>query len=259
MNKTSSETLLLSRDGAVVTLTLNRPAKRNSLDQELIGALTGAFESLGVDSETRVIVLRGAGSHFCSGLYLDYLQEISGYGMNENITDSNRFATMLKAIHHCQKPVIAKVQGYALAGGCGIATACDIIIADTSAKFGYTETRFGFVPAIVASFLMRRVGESVARDLLLTARVIDANEALALGLVNHVVAPDELDRKVNEFADMLSKNSASSLELTKDLIDIISAMPLEGALDYAVRVNALARQTDDFKSGLKGILKKLKS
>ena len=142
---------------------------------------------------------------------MDYLKDISEFGVRENRRDSENFKNVLLSIFRCPKPVIARVQGYALAGGCGIASACDLIIADSSAKFGYTEVKFGFVPALVSPLLVRRVGESRARDLLLTARFVDAHEAREMGLVNHVTEPDQLDNKVAEFAGMLCKNTPDSL------------------------------------------------
>lgn len=251
------ETLLVKRDRQIATVTLNRPAKRNSLDPELMGGLARAFSELGADESVRVVVLTGAGGHFCSGLYLDYLKDISEFGVRENRRDSENFKNVLMSIFRCPKPVIARVKGYALAGGCGIASACDLIIADSSARFGYTEVKFGFVPALVSPLLVRRVGESRARDLLLTARLIDAYEAREMGLVNHVTEPDQLDNKVAEFAEMLCKNTPNSLRSTKEMIEQISDLPLEAALDFAKNLNAATRQTPDFKKGLAGILKKL--
>lgn len=247
------DTLLIERDEtneSVRRLTINRPAKRNSLDQQLIAALTETFEALDQDDSTRVIVLTGAGDHFCSGLFLDYLEKISKFGVLQNLKDSEAFLNLLLSIYRCRKPVIARVQGYALAGGCGIASACDLVIADDSAVFGYTETRFGFVPALVATFLIRRIGEGRARDLLLTARFIKAQEALQMGLANKVVKPSELEATVSEYAETLTKNSASSLALTKGMFEHLGSMSLQSSLDYARNLNALTRQTEDFKEGL---------
>jgi methylglutaconyl-CoA hydratase len=250
------KTLLIEKDGSTALVTLNRPSKRNSLDQNLIGGLTQAFEALGTDESVRVIVLSGVGGHFCSGLYLNYLEEISQFGASENLKDSQHFLNLLLSIYRCPKPVIAKVQGYAVAGGCGIASACDLIIADESAVFGYTETRFGFIPALVASFLLRKVGESRARDLLLTARFISGAEALAMGLVNRFVSSDELNATVDEYVTMLTANSSTSLSLTKGMFENLDSMSLAASLNYARDLNALTRTTEDFKAGLAGLLQK---
>ena len=251
------DTLLIEHKSQVATVTLNRPAKRNSLDPELMSGIIRAFSALSEDERVRVIILTWAGGHFCSGLYLNYLNDISEFGVKENLRDSENFKNVLMSIFRCPRPVIAKVRGYALAGGCGIASACDLIIADTSATFGYTEVKFGFVPALVSPLLVRRVGESRARDLLLTARFVDAHEAKEMGLVNHVTQPDQLDDKVAEFADLLCKNTPSSLRSTKEMFEQISDLPLEAALDFAKELNAATRQTPEFKKGLAEILKKL--
>ncbi|MBN4076468.1 enoyl-CoA hydratase/isomerase family protein [Gemmatimonas aurantiaca] len=251
------ETLLIEKSGAIARVILNRPAKRNSLDRELIAGLTRAFHALAEDDSVSVIILSGAGGHFCSGLYLNYLQEINKFGHEENLKDSERFLNLLLAIYRCRKPVIAQVAGYALAGGCGIASACDLVIAADTATFGYTEVRFGFVPALVSAFLIKRVGESHAKDLLLTARFVDATEAQTMGLVNKVVAADMLETTTNEYAALLEKNTASSLAHTKDMFEKIGDLPLQSALNYARDLNAEVRQTEDFKKGLAGILKRL--
>lgn len=250
------ETLLIEKNDSTALVTLNRPAKRNSLDQQLISGLTEAFEALGADQSVRVIVLSGVGEHFCSGLYLNYLKEISQFGTLENLKDSDMFLNLLLAVYRCPKPVIAKVQGYALAGGCGLASACDLIIADDSAVLGYTETRFGFIPALVAAFLLRKVGESHAKDLLLTARFVKADEAHSIGLVNKVVSKTDLQATVDEYAQTLSRNSASSLALTKGMFEHLDSMSLGASLSYARDLNALTRTTEDFKAGLAGFLKK---
>jgi len=249
-------TLVLVRDGSIARLTLNRPDKRNALDETLIGAIRDAFSALGADESVRVITLTGAGGHFCSGLDLHYLQKISEFGPVENLADSKNFRDMLMAIYRCPKPVIAQVSGYALAGGCGIASACDLIIADTTAQFGYTEVRFGFVPAIVSPFLVRRVGESHAKDLLLTARIVSAEEAARMSLVSKVVAAENLSSTVAEYAHLFAKNSASSLALTKGMFESFGALPLTSALDHACDLNARTRQTPDFKAGLAKFLEK---
>ncbi len=249
-------TLLVEKDGSTALVTLNRPAKRNSLDQQLIGGLTQAFEALGADESVRVIVLSGVGGHFCSGLYLNYLEEINQFGTLENLKDSQHFLNLLLSIYRCPKPVIAKVQCYALAGGCGIASACDLIIADESAVFGYTEARFGFIPALVAAFLLRRVGESHAKDMLLTARFVDAAEAKSMGFLNKLVKADALNQTIDEYVATLAKNSASSLALTKGMFEHLGSMSLGASLNYARDLNALTRTTDDFKAGLAKFLSK---
>ncbi len=237
---------------------LNRPEKMNSLDENLIAELTDLFTDFNTNNDVQVIIITGAGGNFCSGLYLDYLQKISEFDILQNKEDSQKFKNMLLSIYSCSKPVIAKVSGYALAGGCGIATCCDFIIADETAKFGYTEVKIGFIPAIVMLFLLKRVSEANARDLLLTARIIDSNEAMRIGLVNKVVPNGELEKTVNELCNILKKNYQSSIKLTKELLRNTEGMTFENALDYACDLNAITRLTPDCKEGIAKFLNKNK-
>ena len=237
-------------EGGIANIILNRPEKMNSLDENLIFELTDLFKDFHTNEEVKCIVLSGNGGNFCSGLYLDYLQKISEYNILENKEDSGRFKDMLLSIYNCSKPVIAKVSGYALAGGCGIATCCDFIIADDTAKFGYTEVKIGFIPAIVMMFLLKRVSETHAKDLLLTSRIVGAGEAMRMGLINQVIPASELDSEVNLLAASLMKNSLSSVRLTKEMFSTISGMSFENALEYACDMNAITRMTDDCKAGI---------
>jgi methylglutaconyl-CoA hydratase len=164
--------ILYKEENGIAEVTLNRPEKMNSLDEALISELTQLFNDLSSNDNIRVVILTGAGGNFCSGLYLDYLRKISEFDLEQNREDSRKFRDLLLAVQNCSKPVIARVSGYALAGGCGLASACDIIIADDTSKFGYTEVKIGFIPAIVLMFLLKRVSETHAKELLLTARFI---------------------------------------------------------------------------------------
>lgn len=242
--------ILYKEDDGLAEITLNRPEKMNSLDETLISELTGIFKELNNKEKIKVVVLTGAGGNFCSGLYLDYLQKIAQYDLDENKKDSMKFRDMLLSIYNCSKPVIAKVHGYALAGGCGIATCCDIIIADEMAKFGYTEVKIGFIPAIVMVFLLKRITEAHAKELLLTSRIIDAKEAERMGLINKSVPSDELDKEIFELCNKFKKCSANSVRLTKEMIINVSSMNLTKALNYACDVNAEIRMTEGFKKGI---------
>ncbi len=250
--------ILYKIEDGVAEIVLNRPEKMNSLDEKLILDLTGMMRDFSVNEEVKVIVITGAEGNFCSGLYLDYLQKISEYDILQNKDDSRRFKDLLMCIYGCSKPVIAKVKGYCLAGGCGIASACDIIVADETARFGYTEVKIGFIPAIVMLFLLKRVSETHAKDLLLTARTIDSNEALQMGFINHSVTASQLDGKVLEIAETFKKNSASSLKLTKEMFTNITGMDFEKALEYACDLNAITRMTPDCKAGVSKFLNKNK-
>lgn len=250
--------ILYTDQNGITEVTLNRPEKMNSLDETLIAELTQLFRDISSNGKIKVVILTGAGGNFCSGLYLDYLQKISEFDLQQNKDDSRRFKDMLLAVYSCKKPVIAKVSGYALAGGCGLASACDLIVADDTAKFGYTEVKIGFIPAVVMMFLLKRVSETHAKDLLLTARFIDSDEAQNIGFINYSVKKEELDGKVNEVCKQLMKNSLNSLALTKEMFCNISNMHVEDALVYACDLNAKTRMTIDCKKGIAEFLNKSK-
>lgn len=250
--------ILYKEENGITEVTLNRPEKMNSLDETLISELTQLFKDMSSNDNIRVVILTGAGGNFCSGLYLDYLRKISEFDLEQNREDSKKFRDLLLAVQNCSKPVIAKVSGYALAGGCGLASACDIIIADETAKFGYTEVKIGFIPAIVMIFLLKRVSETHAKDLLLTARFIGSDEAYRMGFINYSVKKGELDGKVKEVSDMIVKNFSSSIALTKEMFSNVSNMSFEEAIDYACEMNAKTRMTEDCKKGISKFLERSK-
>jgi methylglutaconyl-CoA hydratase len=248
--------ILYKVESGIAEIVLNRPEKMNSLDEQLLLDLTGLMNDFAANDEVRVIIITGAQGNFCSGLYLDYLQQISEYDILQNKEDSRKFKNLLLTIYNSPKPVIAKVRGYCLAGGCGIASACDLIIADETAKFGYTEVKIGFIPAIVMLFLLKRVSETHAKDLLLTARMVTSDEAFRMGLINQYVSSGDLDNAVNNICETLKKNSGSSLKLTKEMFSNIAGMSFEEALEYACDLNAITRMTPDCREGVSKFLKK---
>lgn len=242
----------------IAYITLNRPEKRNALNDEMIKLLKQAFVQASEDPEAKVIVLRAAGKVFSAGADLEYLQRLQKNTFEENLWDSNRLKELFQMIYTHNKVVIAQVQGHAIAGGCGLATVCDFVIAQPAARFGYSEVHIGFVPAIVMVYLLRRLGEGAARELLISGRMIDASEALKWGLVNQVVALDGLEQTVYVFAQRLvSENSAESMKRTKAMIATVQDMTLAKALDFAADQNAQARSTEDCQQGIKAFLDKL--
>jgi methylglutaconyl-CoA hydratase len=251
------KTLTLAFDGPVVTVTLNRPERRNAISYELIEELHLALHEVD-KSPSHIMILTGAGAAFCSGMDLDNLREITKHTEEENLADSGRMAHMFRALYDFPKVTIAAVNGPALAGGCGLATLCDFTLASTDAKFGYTEVRIGFVPAIVSTFLLRQVGEKQARDLLLSGRIIGAEEAHRLGLVNEIVSPENLLARTRELADNLAANSPASLLATKRLLRTISHVELDRHIAVAVDENARIRTTHDFREGVNSFLEKRK-
>jgi methylglutaconyl-CoA hydratase len=241
----------------VCYITLNRPEKRNALSRELVTELKQAFAKAEGDEAVKVIVLKANGESFCAGADLAYLQQLQKFSFEENIADSNHLKELFLQIYQLKKVVIAQVQGHALAGGCGLATVCDFVFAVPEAKFGYTEVKIGFIPAIVLVFLIRKIGEQKAKQLLLSGEMTQDDEAIRMGLVNRIVSKDKLETTVFEFAQQLVKNnSTQSMQLTKQMISEVQSMTLSQALDYAAEMNAKARASEDCKNGIAAFLEK---
>ena len=247
----------LSFDSGVATITLNRPDKRNAISFALLEELLAALDEV-ERSSAQVVILTGAGKAFCAGLDLDELKNLLGKTHDENVEDSSRMGRIFRRIYDFPLPTIAAVNGAAIAGGTGFATMCDFTLAVPEAKFGYTEVRIGFVPAIVSSMLVWQVGHKIARDLLLTARLFDAAEAHRYGLVNEVVSPERLMPRARELAAQLMENSPSSVRATKRLINGFIAAQLDRQIDEAVQDNARIRTTADFREGISSFLEKRK-
>jgi len=251
------ETIMLRESDGIALLTLNRPDKRNAISYELMSDLQQALDAVRVSS-AQVLIITGAGKAFCSGMDLDDLKSLIGRSHAQNIEDSRLMARLFRSIYDFPKPTIAAVNGAAIAGGTGIATICDFTLATPEAKFGYTEVRIGFVPAIVSNFLTKQVGEKQARDLLLTGRIFAADEALRLGLVNEIVEAERLLPRAEELARSLMENSAASLRATKQLLSQNVNEELDRRLEASIEENARIRQTDDFREGITSFLEKRK-
>ena len=239
----------------VLTLRLNRPDKRNALNVDLVTALKVALEKAEADEDLRTLVLTGAGSAFSAGADLSSLRAMRDAEPMENQHDSRHLAELFRRIYQHPMPVIAKIKGHAVGGGCGLATVCDFAYAAEGTKLGFTEVRIGFVPAIVMVFLRRTLGETQARDLLLRGRLVDATTAAELGLVTRAVPEGALDEAVKDLARELAREtSGSAVALTKQMLARVPGMGLDEALDYAVQMNAFARGTDDCQAGIKAFL-----
>jgi methylglutaconyl-CoA hydratase len=250
-------TLLLEFSGEIAKLTLNRPDKRNAVTTAMISEILTALDVI-EKSHTRVVILTGAGKAFCAGMDLEMLAAIAKQSPAENQEDSRRIAKMLRRIWSFPRPLIAAVNGPAYAGGCGIATLCDFTLASPEAKFGYTEVKIGFLPAIVSVFLTRQIGEKRSRDLLLTGRIIDAEEAKEFGLVTAVVPSEHLLDRAQELAAELIAASPNSLTRAKHLLTSAAAAGLDHDLERAILENARIRCTPDFKEGVASFLEKRK-
>jgi methylglutaconyl-CoA hydratase len=251
-------TLLVEHRDAVATITLNRPDKRNAITTTMMAELQTALDAIEKNHSVRVVILTGAGTCFCAGMDLEMLAAIAQQSPTENQEDSRRIAKMLRRIWSYPRPLIAAVNGAAYAGGCGIATLCDFTLATPEAKFGYTEVKIGFLPAIVSVFLTRQIGEKHSRDLLLTGRIIQAQEAKEFGMVTEVVPTERLLDRANELAAELIAASPSSLARAKHLLVSAAAPGIDHDLERAILENARIRCTPDFKEGVASFLEKRK-
>ena len=253
----SYTTLKVTTEGELATLTLSRPEKRNAISQEMVEELPAALDSL-EQSTARVVILTGEGKAFCSGMDLDSLRKLAQQSPEQNLHESRRVAHMFRRLWSYPKPLIAAVNGAALAGGCGIATLCDFTLASSDATFGFTEVRIGFVPALISLFVARQVGEKVARDLFLTGRVFSAEEAHTLGLVLRVVPPERLLESARELAGELLEHSSGSLEATKRLLVRPAEEEIDRQIENAIAESVAIRSTPDFREGLAAFLEKRK-
>lgn len=254
-----TEPLVLAEDAERTRiLRLNRPEVRNALNAALVDALLLSLREAEQDPAVRAIVLTGAGKDFCAGADLKVLREIAERSPEENLQDSRHLAGLFRHIHTSPKPILAAVNGNALAGGCGLACVCDVVVAAEDSRFGFTESRIGFVAAIVSRFLIDRVGPGCARNLLLSGRRFGAEEALALGLVEECVPAGRVVEASQERARELALCSASSLSLTKKLLAELPGKDLDAALNLACQLNADTRATEDCKEGIQAFLDKRK-
>jgi methylglutaconyl-CoA hydratase len=249
--------LQLAYDSGIATITLNRPEKRNALSFQLVEEILSALDEV-EKSDALVVALTGAGKAFCAGLDLDELKSLIGKSHAENVEDSRRMVQIFRRLYDFPKPTIAAVNGAAIAGGTGLATMCDFTLAVPEAKFGYTEVRIGFVPAIVSSILVWQIGHKIARDLLLSGRIFDAAEAHRFGLVNEIVPAEQLMNRTSELAAQLIENSPTSVRQTKRLINGFISKALDQQIEDAVEQNAGIRQTADFREGVSSFLEKRK-
>ena len=246
----SSSQILYSAEGAVGTVLLNRPEKRNALSRSMIAALKGALAAADADDAVRVIVLRGAGDDFCSGLDLAELREGASASLAQALSNADSLAELFGLPRRLRKPVVAVVRGRALAGGCGLATACDLVLAAEGASFGYPEVKIGFAPAIVAGMLRRNLGEKRAFELIARGDAISAAEAERTGLINRVYPDAEIDERAREYVAELAARSGIALQLCKRVLYQQDGLGFEAAMRAGADINVLARMSDDLKSGV---------
>jgi methylglutaconyl-CoA hydratase len=248
--------IIYAVEGAVALVTLNRPEKRNALNDALVAGLKEALRAADADDAVRVVVITGAGSDFCSGADLSALQKISEASIDENLEDARTLAELFALIRHVSVPVVAAVRGRALAGGCGLATACDVVLAARTARFGYPEVKIGFVPAMVMAILRRNVSEKRAFELVTRGAEIGADEAERVGLVNRVFDDEDFESEVEKYVAGFERVSRTAVVLTKRLLYQMDGLTFDAALAAGVDVNAIARMTEDCRRGIARFLKK---
>ena len=252
----ADQTVLYSVEGAVARVTLNRPEKRNALNDALIAGLKRRLKDAARDDRVRVVVIAGAGKDFCSGADLSALQKIANVSVAENAEDARLLLELFLSIRQLPVPVVAAVTGRALAGGCGLATACDVVLASSSARFGYPEVKIGFVPAMVMAILRRNVSEKRAFELITRGAEISADEAKQFGLVNQVFPDKSFADDVNQYVGEFEKMSASAISLTKTLLYQMDGMGFPEALETGADVNVIARLSDDCQQSIAKFLRR---
>ncbi len=253
-----SDVLLTDIRQGVATLTLNRPEKRNALNGTLVAALKESLRDADADPTVRVVVLRGAGKDFCSGADLAELEKIAEMSLEENLVDARSLGALFEAMRACSKPIIGAVHGRALAGGCGLATACDLVVAEEAAIFGYPEVHLGFVPALVMNALRRKVGEGHAFELVVLGERFDASRAAALGLVQRLVPREAFEATVDAVANAVASRPASAVATTKRLLYELDDLSYSAGIARAAEVNAEARLTEECRAGVRGFLERSK-
>ena len=254
--KKGNKAIIYAVEGSVALITLNRPEKRNALNDELIGSLKESLRKADSNDDVRVVVITGAGADFCSGADLAALQKISESSVEENLRDVQSLMELFTLIRSVGVPVVAAVRGRALAGGCGLATACDLVLSSRSARFGYPEVKIGFVPAMVMAIIRRNVSEKRAFELISRGAMIDAEEAERIGLVNQVFDDDKFEAEVEAYVTGFETVSRSAVMLSKRLLYNMDGMTFDTALQSGVDVNTIARMTEDCQKGIAQFLKK---
>ncbi len=246
-------------ENKIATITLNRPEKRNALDDQMASSILHELQALKTNDECKVLIIKANGEAFCAGADLDYLKQLQNNSFEENLKDSRSLMMMFKALDEFPKVTIAQVNGAAFAGGCGLASLCDFCFASPESKFAYTEVKIGFIPAIVSVFLGPKIGENNAKKMLLTGQIFSAQEAQSMQLITEVIEPNDLNEYTLNYANQMVENvTAQSIALTKELLKQIKGKTLDEQLEMAAEANAKARANDDCKKGINAFLNKEK-
>ena len=248
--------IICTVEDGIARIILNRPDKRNALDDQIVSEFKDALQAASQDDTVRVVLVTGAGKDFCSGADLASLQRISEAGVEESMASARVMGELFVEMRRHPRPIIAAVRGRALAGGCGLATACDIILAAESSQFGYPEVNIGFIPAMVMAILRRSVSEKRAFELITRGEIITARAALEIGMINRVFTDDQFDSGVETYVTQMATKSASAVSLAKSLLYHMNGMTFETAIEAGIQMNAITRMTEDCKRGVERFLRK---
>ncbi|MGQ9657925.1 MAG: enoyl-CoA hydratase/isomerase family protein [Fimbriimonadales bacterium] len=248
--------VLIERTPPITRITLNRPDTHNAFDETLIAELTEAFESLREDAATRMVVLQGAGKSFCAGADLNWMGKMVGYTFAENLEDARALSNMFEAIDHCPKPVVGRVHGAAMGGGAGLVAVCDVVVATPEARFAFSEVKLGLIPAVIAPYVVRKIGYSHARALFLTGERLDAETALRIGLVHQVVPAEQLDTAVEAVVQQLLQNGPNAMAAAKMLLHTTQVLPPDELRSLTIARIAELRVSEEGQEGIRAFLEK---
>ncbi len=252
------KTILLARDDGLATVTLNRPEVHNAFNDVMLAELIDVFGGLREDPDTRIVILTGSGKSFCAGADLSWMKKVISYTYEENIRDSNQISECMHRLYTLPRPTIARVNGAAIGGGMGLVSACDIVIASDQAVMSLSEVKIGLVPACISPYVVKRAGEARCREFFLTGERLTAQRALAAGLINRAVPPEELDGAVAEVVERLLSSGPRALAAAKELLETLPEISLEEAKGFTARVIADLRMGDEGQEGMNAFLEKRK-
>ena len=253
------ETIEIQRDKDIVTVFLNRPEVHNAMNEHLMKELTAYFKELSKDNETRIVILSGKGKSFCAGADLNWMRNMVKYSKEENIKDSRLLLNLYEAIYNCPKPVIGRVNGHAFGGGLGLFAVCDIAIAVPDCKFAFSEVKLGIIPAVISTYIVRRIGLSNMRRLFITGERFNSEYAKEIGLIDYLVSDDEIDKKIQSYAELLRSSGPIAIEEVKKLIDSFEKMAIEDYKTHTVKTISNLRVSDEGQEGINAFLEKRKS
>ena len=252
------QTIDLLKEKDIAKISLNRPDVHNAMNETLMKELTNCFNELSNDTSVRVIILTGKGKSFCAGADLNWMKSMANYSKKENIEDSRLLVSLYDSIYNCPKPVIGRVNGHAFGGGLGLFAVCDIAIAVPDCKFAFSEAKLGIIPAVISTYIIRRISLSTMRRLFITGERFDSDYANEIGLVDFVASEEEIDEIITDYIEILRSSGPVAIKEVKKLIDSCEKMDVENYKEYTVQKISELRISDEGQEGIKTFLEKTK-